>query len=87
MDQNQRFVKVLLGGKEHNVLTRVDGNTEEHGDAKRERSGGIFLACDGQTMTMTMRTGHSCLMMQPHSITPIISFDSSKTRAATVIPT
>jgi hypothetical protein len=30
---NQRFVKVLLGSKEHNVLTRVDGNTEEHGDA------------------------------------------------------
>ena len=30
---NQRFVKVLLGGQEHNVLTRVMGNTEEHGNA------------------------------------------------------
>ena len=36
---------------------------------------------------MTMRTGSSCLMMQLHSTTPIVSFDNSKTRAATVIPT
>ena len=58
---NQRIVKVLLGGKEHNVLTRVD---RQHGGARQcqwQRSGGIILACDGQAMRMTMRTGRCCL--------------------------
>ena len=47
----------------------------------------ISLACGGRTMRMTTRTGRCCLMMQPHSIMLIVSFDNSKTRAATAIPT
>jgi hypothetical protein len=39
---NQRFLKVLLGGKEHNVLNRVDGQHEERGNASGKGPAVLF---------------------------------------------